>query len=400
MKKLVLLAFAVFAAALIFAPSCGSTHHLISSKSYQGHESVADSNNFVRVYKNTLGTRLDDCQTCHLQGIVVNTAGNSFQLSACDYCHIYALHPDNNIVSGAPTSYHETLNPYGIDYLGNGRDRAALVEIGPLDSDGDNYSNDTEINALYYPGDNGSVPGQPLAPCITVSWSEINSMDNHMQFLLMNAAKQQFDEYALYNGVKVKVLLEQIGVDLSNATSISFIAPDGFAKTITLDNVNGAFPAGLYYPGLSASDFADPNQGFVTYPASQYIPGGMTNGGAIPDEQWLQIAYWREGAALTESYIDTSTGKLEGEGPYRLVVPQNTPGSPDRGSKYSPSGYADGYDYDAAKDHNAGACVRGLVAIRINPMPAGYEEPDWKNQGLSLIMNKQIIVYGCGVTGE
>ena len=112
------------------------------------------------------------------------------------------------------------------------------------------------------------------------------------------------------------------------------------------------------------------------------------------------IAFWRDGSVLDESYIDTSSGKLNGEGPYRFVVPQSTPGGPDRGSKYSPSGYDDGWDYDDSKDHNAGTCVRGVVAIKLNPLPDGTEEPDWKNWGMSLIMNKEILVYGTGVTGE
>ena len=60
----------------------------------------------------------------------------------------------------------------------------------------------------------------------------------------------------------------------------------------------------------------------------------------------------------------------------------------------------DGYDYDDEKDHNAGLCVRGLVAVRVNPMPEGYEEFDWKNGGYSLLEKSQIIVYGAGITAD
>jgi hypothetical protein len=90
---------------------------------------------------------------------------------------------------------------------------------------------------------------------------------------------------------------------------------------------------------------------------------------------------------------------LNGEGPYRVVVPQSRPGAPDRGSSF-PTDHNDGWDYDSGKDHNAGLCVRGVVAIRINPLPAGYEEFDWKNGGWALIEKRQLLVYGAGVTEE
>jgi hypothetical protein len=40
-----------------------------------------------------------------------------------------------------------------------------------------------------------------------------------------------------------------------------------------------------------------------------------------------------------------------------------------------------------------------MCVIRINPMPEGYEEYDWKN-GWSLIEDKKIIIYGHGVSGH
>lgn len=59
--------------------------------------------------------------------------------------------------------------------------------------------------------------------------------------------------------------------------------------------------------------------------------------------------------------------------------------------------YNDGWDFDEAIDHNAGKCVRGMCVIRINPMPVGHEDFDWKN-GWSLIQDKAIILYGHGVS--
>lgn len=38
---------------------------IVSSRAYSGHESDKDMNNFVSVYPEMVGKRLDDCQTCH-----------------------------------------------------------------------------------------------------------------------------------------------------------------------------------------------------------------------------------------------------------------------------------------------------------------------------------------------
>ncbi len=79
-------------------------------------------------------------------------------------------------------------------------------------------------------------------------------------------------------------------------------------------------------------------------------------------------------------------------------MPQNKPGSPDRAS--TSSSFGDQWDHDSAKDHNAGKCIRALVAMRLNPMPEAYEEFDWKNGGYSLLEKKMIMIYGHGVAGK
>lgn len=58
---------------------------------------------------------------------------------ACHLCHTEESGPD--------------LNPYGVDYLSNGRSRAALVTIENLDSDGDGYCNLDELELGYCPGE-------------------------------------------------------------------------------------------------------------------------------------------------------------------------------------------------------------------------------------------------------
>ncbi len=401
MKKAVALGIVLAVAGLAVA-GCrdddDGTSLYVSSRAYKGHEADVDMNNLVNVYPSLVGTRLDDCQTCHKGGEVSETS-KTYTVNPCSYCHLVA-NPDPDIISGAPSTYHDTLNPYGADYMSHGRDRDALEAIHSLDSDGDGYENGWEIHYVRYPGDPDSMPGQPSAPTYTMTWTEIASLPFHSQFLLMNAHKQAFDDYARYGGVKVKDLLSAAGVNLTGATSITVIAPDGFAKDYTISEIDNAFPYGLYDDGLAPGDFADPNQGFVNYPPADQIPSGLADMGTIPDEPWLLIAYRRDGADMDVSYLDPVSGKISGEGPYRLIIPQSTPGSPDRGSKYSPTTYADGYDYDENKDHNAGKCVKGVAAIRINPMPSGYEEFDWKNGGFSILEDKELIIYGHGVTGN
>jgi hypothetical protein len=109
----------------------------------------------------------------------------------------------------------------------------------------------------------------------------------------------------------------------------------------------------------------------------------------------------REGKILEDSSYEKGTGRLAGEGPFRLIKPQRDlrgdparPGRPDRSVKAKT--YGDGWDFNAAIDHNAGACVRGACVIRLNPAPPGFEEYDWKN-GWPLIRGRRIVVYGKGI---
>ena len=109
------------------------------------------------------------------------------------------------------------------------------------------------------------------------------------------------------------------------------------------------------------------------------------------------LGYERDGVLLDPSALDVSDGRISGEGPLRMVVPQENPGMPDRGSRFSPSDCGDGFDFRAEADHNAGSMVRGVIAIRIDPMPVGVEEFDYMNGGWAYVNAGQIIIYGHGV---
>ncbi|MFH2006844.1 MAG: GEGP motif-containing diheme protein [bacterium] len=402
-RKIKLLTLSMLLAAVgLIGTGCGDDdgESYVSSRAYKGHENDLDINYFVNAYPNTVGTRLDDCQTCHTGGTFTYDSGGQLRtvsFNACDFCHM-VIHPhDPEYDQTQPTGFSETLNPYGQDYLDAGRDPAAFGAIADIDSDGDGYGNAEEIAVLRYPGDDQSMPGQEVAPMQTFSLADLEALDDHEQFGLANSNKQQFDFYASYRGVRVVDLLEAAGVDTGDTAieGITVIAPDGYLKDFSIEDVLNPFPAGLFYAGLDTATLGT-ECGFVEYPDS--IPAGVVDGAEIPGEQWLLLAYERDGLAIDPSNLDITSGKINGEGPYRVVVPQVTPGMPDRGLNYSPTTCGDGYDYDASFDHNAGAMVRGVIAIRVNPLPAGYEDFDYRNGGWAYIDDVEVLVYGYGVT--
>jgi len=355
-----------------------------SSRAYKGHEDDMDANNLVNVYPSVVGTRLDDCQTCH-SGMIED---GQLAGSSCDNCHDLMLH------DATGHTFAETLNPYGLDYFSAGRDRDALENIKGKDSDSDGYPNDEEILAQRYPGSDLSKPGQAVATMRIVSLDELKAMPLHTQFMLSNTTKQQFDDYVTYTGVKIRELFNTLGIDMTGATGITVIAPDGYMKSLPIEYVDKLFPQPMFYSGLDV-DTLGSDCGFVMYPED--MPDGLSDGAPIPGEHWLMMGYQRDGVPLDKSYLDVVEGKIVGEGPLRIVVPQENPGKPDRGLKYSPTSCNDGFDFNDDADHNAGSMVRGVIAIRIDPMPAGVEEFDYMNGGWAYIDAGQLIIYGHNV---
>lgn len=355
----------------------------VSSRSYSGHENDLDANNLVAAFPSLVGTRLDDCQTCHSgrmeEGRLVG--------SSCDYCHDLLLHGPGHTAT-------ETLNEFGHDYLEAGRSREALREIEGLDSDGDGSSNGEELSVGRYPGSPMSRPGQVTATLLTVTLEELRALPSHRQFMLLNNTRQQLDDYVTYAGPTLKDLFEAKGIDLSEATGITVIAPDGYQKSLPIEYVTMDFPQPLFYAGLGTATLGD-ECGLVQYPAS--LPAGVADGSPLPGPFRLVLGLEREGVPLDPTRLDITEGKIVGEGPLRIVVPQENPGPPDRGSNFSPSGCGDGFDFREEADHNAGSMVRGVVAIRIDPMPPGVEEFDYMNGGWAFVEAGELILYGHGV---
>jgi hypothetical protein len=366
----------------------------VPSRAYVGHENDADIRGFIKHYPATAGTRLDDCQTCHRGGVKGTDAEREY--SPCGYCHLL-VYPSARYKTGVPKTAADTLNAYGLAYKKAGRGPEAFAAIDGLDSDGDGSRNGVEIAGLRNPGDPASRPGLPLAATISLGWEEIHKLPVQSQFLLMNKTTQKLDEYVTYKGVRVLDLLSASKVYMTGVTGITVFAPDGYSIDYGLEDIVAPFPEGYYYDAPLA--FGGSEMALLEKPDA--VPPGLENGRRIPGEPWLLLAYEREGVPLQVSNYDPRTGKLAGEGPYRLIKPQRNiaadpkrPGRPDR--SVNAKKYGDGWDYSAEIDHNAGAGPRGACVIRINPMPDGYEEYDWKN-GWPLIGDKKIVIYGLGI---
>jgi len=350
---------------------------------YSAHQNDQDVNKFLTVYPFAKGTKLDDCALCHPGG---TSGGRTY--GSCDYCHLtYGLNPPHGSVP---------LNSYGQAYKGAGSSTEALKSIEPSDSDGDKFNNGDEIRALFYPGDSLDYPGLIPSHTVLMTQERILTLPSHSQYLLGNTTNQR-DQYARYRGVRIIDLLKHVHIR-PEATGITVFAPDGFNKTFPLDvpdpqtdptklsyDVLGPYPKGFYYGGLDFVDYA-------------YDPGyPHEDGFRIPDRLYLVLAYLRDGDPLKKGILirdpkNPARLVLDGEGPYRLIVPQKIAGPPDRGKPEQPKG--DGWDYDANKDHNWGAAIRSVAAIKVEPLPDGTTDFRWQEGGWNLVDNGRIVIYG------
>ena len=391
------LTLVVLAGALLTGCPAAESPQIVSSRAYSGHENDQDANNFVRAYPAKVATRLDDCQLCHRAGVPLTSTKKIY--NACSYCHLIPFPDPLTYTDGLPAGYQGTLNQFGLDYLNNGRSIAAFSAIASLDSDGDGYANDAEISDGRFPGNAASKPGQPLCPTVSLTLDQVKAVTQHPEFLLLNTTKQQYDSYATYNGPTLKDLLVAAGVDLTDptVTGVSVFAPDGFKQDFSLADINLSYPDSVFY--AVPQPFLDPALNFVAYPTPipTYPVSGVpyVDGDLITDLR-LTVAWQRDGGSLSTSYYDPSTGRLEGEGPFRVIPPQKTPGRPDRGSGFTQDLVVSTWNYLSTLDHNAGSSPRGACMIRVNPMPLGVEEYDTSN-GWSLITDKKIVIYGAGV---
>jgi hypothetical protein len=366
------------------------------------HEGEQDAAKFLEVYPDKAGSKLDHCALCHTGGSYHDDyKDRDVVLGSCQWCHYkYGYDESGNIV--------DTLNPYGLAYLTAGRDAEAITAIDSLDSDADGYTNAVEIAANRFPGNDADDPSKTVAPAHVYTKAQLQALGTHTQFMLMNTSRSG-DFYAQYTGVPLKTLLDDAGVQ-DTATGITVYAPDGWSQYHPLEetansddgdvfyhvygNMAGQdyqYPTATYYYDTQADEAVTPDVGWCDYSAPSTT--GRSHGSTIAVDGGLKaiLAYAREGAPL-EPGVLTDENKLDGEGPFRLVVPQKTVGAPDQSSKSDDQNVLWPYNHDW--DHNAGSCSRSATIIRVEPLPAGTTDIDILEAGWNYVDQEMVVVYG------
>ena len=105
----------------------------------------------------------------------------------------------------------------------------------------------------------------------------------------------------------------------------------------------------------------------------------------------MLLALKREGRPLSPAVL-SKDNKLDGEGPYRVIVPQKVPSPPDRSSKAKEQ--PELWPYRADWDHNAGSSTRSVTLIRVEPLPPGTTDIDIAEIGWKYVDEGKIVIYG------
>jgi hypothetical protein len=360
------------------------------------HEGESDAANFLTAYPSKAGTKLDNCNLCHRGGNYMKY-DTIVELGSCQWCHrTYGYDGAGEI--------GETMNAYGSAYMASGQSAQAIALINDADSDADGYTNAEEIAANAFPGDAEDHPDLTTAPFKIYTLGQLEALGAHKQFMLMNTSRSG-DFYAEYTGVPIKKLLDDAGI-LPSATGIWVYAPDGWgqdhplAYNAALDmyhvygNVPGEsyqYPPATYYWDAEADTALNADDGWCDYSAPSCV--GRSHGTAISVDDGLKaiLAYKREGAYLDAGVLNDEN-KLDGEGPYRVVVPQKYVNAPDQSSKSDAQNVT--WPYTEDWDHNAGSCSRAATIIKVEPLPSGMTDIDILEAGWANVDQKKIIVYG------
>lgn len=350
-----------------------------------------DSAVFLGVYPDKAGTKLDSCALCHTSGAYEKKPGKWVTLGSCQWCHYsYGYDMSGNI--------EETLNPYGVDYGRYGKSSEAFQLIQEMDSDNDGYTNAEEISALRFPGNADDDPTKVPAPFKIYTLEELERLDQHTQFMLMNTHKSG-DFYAEYRGISMADLLDLAG-RLPSASGIKVYAPDGWSQYHPLEedadplfyHVYGHYPQATYWYDPEADVDVNLDYGWCDYAAPSC--SGRTHGDPIATQNGLKLmlAFVRNGNYLETGELNEDN-KLDGEGPFRVVPPQKVPGPPDQSTKYD-GDICPIWPFNEAADHNAGFATRSATMIRVDPLPEGTTDIDTLETGWNYVDEGKIIVYG------
>jgi hypothetical protein len=349
---------------------------------YKGHGADKDVQALLEAHPDLRGTAADSCETCHRAGTVAGPAHAPAprRVSHCDYCHaVYGLDGKGDIAA--------TLNAYGLAYRAAGRGTAAVRTLAARDADADGAANEEELRQGTNPGEAASRPAAPLAPTRAYTPAELRALSPVVAArIFLNSTKSRTgDTYHDYRGNRLDQLLDAVGL-APGATSVDLLSIDGYETTITLDEVRKGWPQAAIVPGLDAA-------GLGTCGWVSYGPGAAKPGDTLADARVL-LAFEENGVAFETARLDPASGRIVGKGPLRAVVPQFEPGPPDL-PEFADAAcrglVADGQRFHAAYDHNAGKSVSAVVAIRVNPLPAGTRDVDWRKETAAA---ERVVIFG------
>jgi len=354
-------------AALSAAPLCAG---------YKAHRNERDLEAFLSVNPASRGGRLDNCALCHPSGHVTGKLDQKRLVDGCTYCHeVYGLRPPHGPVP---------LNGYGRDFMRAGRDASAVRTILTIDSDGDGVSNWKETMHRSFPGDAKDHPGLEWARARYVDRAALEAMPKTSVTLLVNTHKSG-DFYATYGGVAFADLMQAARVS-KTAERVTFFCPDGYTLTVPLRATSGFRRLGTVPQSTFHADLP-----WVEYSDELNLRPGQT----LPGDLLAILAYERAGKPLATAELqkkDEVRWVISAEGPYRLILPQSVPSAPDQPSNKQYPGQP--HPFDESLEHNGGACVRCVVALRFEPMPEGTTDVDWSLEGWTLVEQGKIVVYG------
>jgi hypothetical protein len=370
------------AAALVLIGVCAG----LGLAAYKGHHEK-DMPVMLQAYPDIAGTALDDCAVCHKRGpapVPGDPAKRSAQVTACDYCHADML--------AKGLDARGTLNSYGQAYLDAGRSEQALRGLESADSDGDGASNAQEIKDRTLPGDADDNKAAPTAPQRTLLLQDLQKrLPAYKVPLFMNVSKSpDGDRYDDLEGFLLLDVLIAAGM-ADNAESVDVISVDGYAKTFSIDQLRQMYEQAAPVFGLGEADLGA--CGWVQYNASRLVADEPLPLAGV------MLSYAMNGAPYDPAALDPETGKLRGSGPFRSVAPQmRSPGPPDMSSRADaacldvvPQVY---YYKKNEYEKNSDYCVKAVVALRVNPLPAGARAPHWQPGAMKNISEQSIIVFG------
>jgi hypothetical protein len=357
---------------------------------YKGHADDRDVEAVLTAYPTLKGSPADSCATCHLSGDVRDPmdAGAVRSENHCDYCHAVHVRGKRDV--------RETLNRYGAAYLAGGRGAAAVRALAAEDSDGDGFPNDAEFKGGTNPGDAANNTSVPLAPFRVYTTSALRNLSPIVaQTVFVNSTKSRSgDSYSQFRGNSVWEILQAIGV-LETATSVDLLAADGYEHTFTVDELKKSWPQGAPVTGLGARELGP--CGWVTYGSSRLDPDKP-----LPEARII-LAFEENGRPFEKARLDSDTGRIAGKGPLRSVAPQFRLSPPDLSQSADAScaaGVAEQYRFHEDYDHNAGAGVSAIVAVRVKPLPKGTRDVDWQTPAARRLANEQIVFFGALRVGE